>query len=112
MVYKLTELFVNLDKTFLYVCIWRPQGHKRETVNATGCGFVSHLGKKYFIFSFSRSSNEAEPYVEFRHSTHNNSKIRWEAGNGNVLTLDYMRDIESTEKKYNIYTLKTIVSAN
>ena len=43
------------------------QGHKRVTVNATGCGFDFHLGKmKYIIFLFLRSGVEAKRGVMFR----------------------------------------------
>ena len=36
----------------------------------------------YLMFSFPRSGNEAKPRVEFRHSTHNASRIQRKVVNG------------------------------
>ena len=48
------------------------QGHKRVSVNATGCGFDYPVKEmKYLILSFLCSGVESKRDVEFRHSTRN-----------------------------------------
>ena len=89
------------------------QGHKRATVNATGC-------------EFSRSGNEAKRGVEFYHSTRNASRIRrkvrtvlsetkrtkifniagLESGKGKSnLYLDSIFRLRRQNFKFNIYSL-------
>ena len=57
------------------------QGHKRASVNATGCRFDSHLRKYSIIFSFSHSGNEAALVI----TKCLRRRIRLKVENGSVL---------------------------
>ena len=62
------------NSRIVYVCIL--QRHKRASVSATSWGFHSHIRKRNIMFSFPRSSNEANHGVQFRHSPRNVLTIR------------------------------------
>ena len=45
---------------YMLLIVVAAQGHRRVTVNATGCGFDSH-SRKYLIFSFPLATELAMP---------------------------------------------------
>ena len=77
-VFSFNIVFVWYNKCCYFIL--RPvvvQGHKRVTVNATGCEFDSHSEQCkinfYFLVIRGRKINDAKRHVEFRHSTHDSS---------------------------------------
>ena len=100
------------------------QGHKRATVNKLWVRFP--LDVKYLIFSFSRPGNEAMRGVEFRHRTHNTSRIprkmqnRKSLNENSVLILNpqvpsahysAMYGIQREAKKNKVYNIRVMTGS-